>query len=233
MAAHKVTDLNDPHGNHSAGHGDDHHDHHGHTILPMWLLLVTISALMLLTVATVAVAQGEVWFMEITGYVLPHWVNVVVALSIATVKAIIVLAIFMQLYFDKPLNTAVFTSCILCVALFLGFSMLDLGTRDFMHTRNDGHITTGGNGYGLELRGAVDAEGNDVTLSGLNVVQAARQRAILSVYGTEEALDKATAKKKGKDYDALSTPDRHVARTGLTPGLFDDEAPASATSTDH
>lgn len=210
-------DPADPHGLHA-------HEH-GHVILPMRLLLGTIIILLILTVLTVAASRLEIWIAELTGVPLPQWVNVGVALSIATVKSVLVLAIFMQLYFDKPINTAIFTSCILALALFLGFTMLDLGTRDLIHARNDGHVVTGGSGYGLTLPDATDPQGNTVSLSGLNPVQAARARAIAEVYGSEEALKHAALEHKGKTVTALPTADRAHARTGRTPGLFDEDAP--------
>jgi len=118
----KGFDPTDPHGFHAG-------DSHGHVILSQRLLLGVLGALLALTLLTVGSAQAEVWIMDVFSITLPWWVNVLVALSIAVVKSVLVLAIFMQLWFDSRLNTVVFATCLLCVALFLGFTIGDRANR--------------------------------------------------------------------------------------------------------
>jgi cytochrome c oxidase subunit 4 len=89
-------------------HGDEH-DH----VMPLWLLTAVIVILLILTVVTVGVAM-----------VTP---NLILAMAIATVKASLVCAIFMHLYWDKPFNTVILLISIGLLGLFLWFAILDTG----------------------------------------------------------------------------------------------------------
>jgi cytochrome c oxidase subunit 4 len=53
------------------------------------------------------------------------------SLGIATIKAGLVIAFFMHLVWDKPLNAIIILGSLIFVALFLGFTMMDAeGYRD-------------------------------------------------------------------------------------------------------
>ena len=47
------------------------------------------------------------------------------SLTIATVKAALVILFFMHLLWDKPLNAIIILSSLIFVALFLGFTLMD------------------------------------------------------------------------------------------------------------
>lgn len=82
------------------------------------LLLVVFFVLVALTVLTVwQGTQLELGRME-----------VVVVLVIATVKAALVIAYFMHLRYDKPLNAVIFLFSMVFVALFLGLTLGDAWT---------------------------------------------------------------------------------------------------------
>lgn len=104
----------------SAEHTNDSHDHgHGHDgefshPMPIWMLLSVFFALLLLTVATVYQSTFSLGNLEV-------WAS----LTIATVKAGLVIAFFMHLLWDKPLNAIIIFSSLIFVALFLGFTMMD------------------------------------------------------------------------------------------------------------
>jgi cytochrome c oxidase subunit 4 len=104
----------------AAPHTTDSHDHgHGHDgefshPMPIWMLLSVFFALLLLTVATVYQSTFSLGNLEV-------WMS----LSIATVKAGLVIAFFMHLLWDKPLNAIIILSSLIFVALFLGFTMMD------------------------------------------------------------------------------------------------------------
>ncbi len=51
--------------------------------------------------------------------------EIVLTLCIATVKAGLVIAFFMHLLWDKPLNAIVILSSLIFVSLFLGFCLMD------------------------------------------------------------------------------------------------------------
>ncbi len=82
--------------------------------MPIWMLLSVFFALLLLTVATVYQSTFSLGNLEV-------WMS----LAIATVKAGLVIAFFMHLLWDKPLNAIIIFSSLIFVALFLGFTMMD------------------------------------------------------------------------------------------------------------
>jgi len=55
--------------------------------------------------------------------------NVVIALTIATIKAIIVALIFMHLMHDKPVNAVIAVAGFIFLGIFLLFDFLDVGSR--------------------------------------------------------------------------------------------------------
>ncbi len=57
-------------------------------------------------------------------------VNVVVALTIASMKGSLVALYFMHLRYDKPLNSIIFVGGLFFLALLLMLTLIDTGTRD-------------------------------------------------------------------------------------------------------
>ncbi|MEO1614855.1 MAG: cytochrome C oxidase subunit IV family protein [Planctomycetota bacterium] len=82
--------------------------------LPLPLLFGVFGALTLLTVITVAQASFDLGSFD-----------VLVVMLIATVKAILVGAIFMHLAWDKPFNIFCFLGSFVFVALFIIFTLFD------------------------------------------------------------------------------------------------------------
>jgi cytochrome c oxidase subunit 4 len=107
--------------------------HHAHVIVPMRILVVVLAVLLLFTMMTVGAAQLEVWIAHTFDVVIPQWVNVAVALSIAFVKATIVALYFMQLRYDNPVNSLVVIFTLFTLVFFLGFTMIDLGSRTMLY----------------------------------------------------------------------------------------------------
>lgn len=116
--AQQVAAVAAAHGGHGhGGHGHDEHahdDHLGHTA-PMSLLIGVLIALSLLTILTVAVTAVD----------LGGQGNFIVAMVIATVKAVLVMGYFMHMFWDSRFNVLAFTSSFLFVLLFLGMTLLD------------------------------------------------------------------------------------------------------------
>jgi cytochrome c oxidase subunit IV len=129
------------------------HGHHGHVVVSQRMLLSVFMLLLFFTGLTVALAKGEVWFMETFRIDLPGWVNVAVALSIAAVKSTIVALYFMQLRYDNPTNAIIAIFTIFVLAFFLGFTMIDLGNRGAIYSYKAQHIIQGGTG-GLPIPGS-------------------------------------------------------------------------------
>ena len=82
-------------------------------------------ALMFLTVITVAAASFNFGS-----------ANVVIALAIASVKAILVGLFFMHLLWDKPVNAIILVAAFLFLGIFLMFDFLDVTSRNNFPPRN-------------------------------------------------------------------------------------------------
>jgi cytochrome c oxidase subunit IV len=101
---------------HSADHGADGHDDHGHGhVAPMTMLFGVLGALVILTIMTVAVTLVDLG---------AQW-NFVIAMIIATVKAALVMGYFMHLVWDSKFNVVAFLSSFLFVILFLAMVLVD------------------------------------------------------------------------------------------------------------
>ena len=93
--------------------GTAHAEHHPSAKLYIGVLV----ALVVLTVITVLAAGVNFGSPSI---------NVVIALTIATIKASLVALFFMHLLYDKPMNTLIFLSGVLFLGVFLGFCLIDV-----------------------------------------------------------------------------------------------------------
>lgn len=103
-----------------AGHHDAHGDGHDHGLAhttPVWLLFAILGALLVLTIATVAVTSIDLGAQG----------NLIVAMIIATVKALLVCTFFMHLLWDKKFNLVLFLTSVLFLILFLSMATTDRG----------------------------------------------------------------------------------------------------------
>jgi cytochrome c oxidase subunit IV len=236
-------------------HGINPHDeaHEGHFVAD-WRMQVSILVILLFfTALTVGFYNLEQWVETAFEITLPRWINIAGAMSIATIKALLVAAFFMQLKYDKALNTFVMLFCLFCVALFLTFSMIDLKSRDWVYAEKAPALIEGGTGVGLNAASADKdfslAVGPKVNTAGQNIVGYARLK------GIEEYLAEGKTEADfwahfydghavhrdeydEKDYftqlglghhDQVSTANASHPRHGLTPGLFSDVEPSHTT----
>lgn len=106
-----------------AAHADGHHDDHGlaHT-MPIPVLLGVYAALLFCTWLTVATSSAESPFS--LGLEL-GWIEMFVALGIATIKATLVGAYFMHLRYDRPLNAVLLVFSLVFVGLFILLTVSD------------------------------------------------------------------------------------------------------------
>ncbi len=84
------------HGDNGHSHGDELHDHGHHDqghVVPTTLFLKVLITLMILTVITVAVSRQDFGVM-----------NIVVAMVIASIKALLVVLFFMHLKYENPVT---------------------------------------------------------------------------------------------------------------------------------
>ena len=100
--------------------------------LPLPLLAGTFAVLTLLTIITVAQASFDLGSFD-----------VLVVMVIATIKAILVGAIFMHLAWDKPFNIICFIGSFVFVGLFIMFTLFDsrLTSKDDIPVTDDGFVT--------------------------------------------------------------------------------------------
>jgi cytochrome c oxidase subunit IV len=108
--------IKNPHPPGDHAHGDAHDHGLAHTT-PVILLFGILGALLVLTIATVAVTSIDLGAQG----------NLIVAMAIATVKAALVCTFFMHLLWDKKFNTVLFLTSVLFLILFLSMATTDRG----------------------------------------------------------------------------------------------------------
>lgn len=205
----------DPHG-YNAGHS------HGHVIVSPLIMKLVLGLLLMFTVMTVGAAQLEVLIMNTFDVEFPRWVNILVALSIATIKSALVLLYFMQLRYDNPINGIIFIFCIVAFAIFLFFSMADLGSRGLVYKYQFGEIKQGGMNFTREYNAvsALKLDDSGAAVQG-NIVEFERNRYIQKV-GEEKFRQKLEAKHAAHgghhgSHDNFTPANRSRPLTGLTP----------------
>jgi cytochrome c oxidase subunit 4 len=90
------------------------HQHVGH-VVPLWILMAVAGVLLVLTWLTVAV----------TAYDFGPSMNLLIAMAIALVKALLVALFFMHLWWDRPINGIVFIGALFFVSIFVVFALMD------------------------------------------------------------------------------------------------------------
>jgi len=217
--------LADPHAFHPEHHGPGEHGHDGdvHHVTSLLLLRVVLGVLIFFTILTVAASRGEIWLAETFELEIPTLVNVLIAMSIATIKSIFVVAIFMHLKWDSRLNLLVFLFTLMGVGLFIGLTAMDMGNRTELYDWKAQQIDPGGTG-GL-------TRGDDENIS-VSIVEHARQKKIQEI--GEAAFVEEAAKRHGfyGHDEVLRSPDRSRPAHGLTVGLFD-ARPAGEVPAEH
>ncbi|NOY27198.1 MAG: cytochrome oxidase subunit IV [Oligoflexia bacterium] len=96
---------------------------------PIGIYLTVFGMLIVLTMLTFAVSYAE----------LPGNWSLVAAMTVATIKAMLVGAWFMHLKHDTRFNLMVFLSAFWFMAVFFGFTMTDLTTRGALFEIRDNH----------------------------------------------------------------------------------------------
>ncbi len=130
-------------------HGTGGHAHGHHKIVGPGVILAVLTFLLMFTALTVGLAQLEIAIASWLNITLPWWVNVIVAMSIATVKSLMVMAYFMQLKYDNPINSVAMLFCFAALGLFLLFTGLDLFSRGNVSEFKSGPVMAGGTSKGI------------------------------------------------------------------------------------
>lgn len=244
MTTQDTFDPADPHGFHAG-------EHHGHVIVSPIVLTNVLLALVAFTFLTVFVSRAEMWIAELFDLTIAHWINVVIALGIAVVKTVLVCLFFMQLKYDKPLNSLIFLFCIFAVALFLGFSMMDMGTQGLLYRYSSHTIEDGGTGYAQKVQRSDlrSASGRPlISRNGIPITEWAKleykarvcvENGWVDAEGNPTPIGMARAEDVWRNDPHNHHPDAHAGhgehadhstaeqsrpRVGMTPGLFDEHA---------
>lgn len=148
--------------------------HHAHVhVTPFWPMFWVFAILLVLTALTVWSSNIHgVWIgnTHIEFGPTPH---ILLALVIATVKALLVAAYFMHLKYDNPMNTAVVGATIFAAILFIGLTLADSATRNVMDRQQHAKVVQGGTSHLV-----VNPETGEKTfVAGKGVVDAARENA--------------------------------------------------------
>lgn len=210
MSSHAAT--NPGHFNELDPHGAEA-GHHSHVIIGTTQLRLVLVALLIFTALTVGLAQFEVWFANYFDFVFPHWVNIAIAMSIAVVKSLLVLGIFMQLKYDNPINAMIVAFSLLGVGLFIGFTTLDLTTRDRIYDFKAGQVVPGGTAQGGG--NLVDKVRNDYIEK--LALELGSKQAALDEY--QRQFDKKHHGHHSHAHDPNSNPNQSRSKTGLSGAL--------------
>lgn len=100
------------------------HTEHKHHITPLWIYLAVGGALLILTGLTIAAAQIN--FTALTGF---SEMNFVIAMTIATIKAVLVALFFMHLLYDSKFYLFSLLSAIATLMIFITLTLVDTQFR--------------------------------------------------------------------------------------------------------
>jgi len=247
-------DWDDPHGFHEGTPIDEEGHHHEEHHVSSWQLnVVILFALLFFTLLTVIVAKGEVFLTTYTDIPITQLWNVIIAMAIATVKAMLVCMYFMHLRHDKALNTMVMLFTFATLGMFMTMPAIDVGSRGAIKDYALGEVVEGGSGVGMSRPNGEDISGSVVVQSREKKIAEVGEEKFWETFYKKKADYKhhvhrhpadekdyfakwvAKGSQSYKDYKAdvvaeipepeVSSANRQVIRTGLTPGLFDAEAP--------
>ena len=194
-------DWDDPHHFHAGAPVDeDGHHHEEHHVASWQGNVVVLFALLFFTFLTVYVAAGEVLLTTYTDIPITQLWNVIIAMGIATVKAMLVCMYFMHLRHDKALNTMVLLFTFATMGMFMAMPAIDVASRGNVKPFAQGAIEPGGTGVGMSRMSGEDITGSIVTV--------AREKKIAEV-GEEEYWKKFYYYKA--KYKPHKQPKRHKA----------------------
>lgn len=223
---------------------DPHHSgvHASHVIVGPMQLRAVLAILLVFTALTVGFAQAEQWASAYFNITLPHWVNVVGAMSIATIKALLVMAIFMQLKYDNPVNTLIMGITVAALGIFICFTGMDLFNRSEVYAWKAPQVVSGGTGGTLwtwegmdESRKIITPEGESITTFAKNKYKArlrekikaanptlddaALEAAVLAQFDHDKAATVSHGHHAAAHPDDANSPNRSRPRTGLSGAL--------------
>lgn len=153
-------DWSDPHGFHHDAEG--HETAHQHHVSTWQLQVGVLIALLALTFLTVLVAKGEAFVLTYTDFPITQLWNVIIAMVIATIKAMLVCMYFMHLRHDNALNTWVLLFTFGVLIMFLLMPAIDTASRGIVDPQHEGQVLAGGTGAPGRATGEYNDEGKPV-----------------------------------------------------------------------
>lgn len=117
-----TTKVSPDHGEGADAHRGEHHAH----VVGTGVFLNVLVALLILTIITVAISRFDFG----SG-------NMIMAMVVAGLKASLVMAVFMHLRWDTPINNIFFLGSFVLLSLLFLFSFADGFARDELETRHD------------------------------------------------------------------------------------------------
>ncbi len=207
----------DPHG---------HHERIHHHVYSWQFLTVVLFILLFFTFLTIVVSDAESWLVKSIAITIPDYVNALIAMFIATIKATFVLLFFMGLRRGNPMNGMIFLFTLFAFAMFLGFTALDLLNRGHVYEYKAHSIVAGGTGVGITLpsgasfQGPITASAREREIERLMAEGSPDHPGPLSREGAEHIWELHFHEGHEEHHATLSTANQHIRRTGLTPGLF-------------
>lgn len=151
---------------------DEAHAAHVH-VTPFWPMFWVFAVLLALTALTVWSSNIHGFWIGNTHIEFGATLHILIAMSIAIVKALLVAMYFMHLKYDQPMNTAVVGATVFAVILFIGLTLGDSATRAVMDPMQHQKVKEGGSAHMVKD----PTTGQRVYVEGLGQVEAARQNA--------------------------------------------------------
>lgn len=162
--SNNLHDTVDPHETLSR---DEAHSAHVH-VTPFWPMFWVFAILIALTLLTVWSSNIHGFWIGNTEIVLSGTIHILIAMTIAVIKATLVAMYFMHLKYDQPMNTVVVGATIFAVTMFIGLTLADSATRNSVDPLEHTQVMHGGTSHRA-------ADGTWVT--GKGQVDAARENA--------------------------------------------------------
>lgn len=144
--SHGPANLHDTVDPHETLSRDEAHAAHVH-VTPYWPMLWVFVALLGFTGLTVWSSNIHGFWIGNTEIVLGATEHILIAMSIAIVKALLVAAYFMHLKYDQPMNTVVVGATMFAVILFIGLTVGDMASRDVFDPLQHKKVIEGGSAH--------------------------------------------------------------------------------------
>jgi cytochrome c oxidase subunit IV len=159
---HGPASLHDTVDPHETLSKDEAHSAHVH-VTPYWPMFWVFMILLALTALTVWSSNVHGFWIGNTEIVLGGTAHILIAMTIAVVKALLVAMYFMHLKYDQPMNTVVAGATVFAVIMFIGLTLADSATRGVMDPMEHKKVIEGGDshraadGTFVKGKGQVDA----------------------------------------------------------------------------